>query len=221
MRGAFFVQTDTGRCDVITISPLELAIGLILIAAIIGFAVMYMRKRRADSLKDRFGDEYERTVRKAGGSHKAETILHERERRVEGFDIRPLSREARNRFIEAWRRIQALFVDSPADAVSRADVLLGEVMEERGYPVADFEQRSADLSVDHGDVVQNYRAGHAIAARHARGEAGTEDLRQAMIYYRALFDDLVNEPVDYSPVIEHRGGRVIDKRKDHQARHHG
>jgi hypothetical protein len=220
MRGAFFVNIDTGRCDVITITPLELAIGFILVAAIIALGVMYMRKRRAASLQERFGDEYERTVRKAGGPNKAETILHERERRVERFDIRPLSSEARARFIEGWRRVQALFVDSPADAVSRADVLLAEVMEERGYPVTDFEQRSADLSVDHGDVVQNYRAGHAIAERHARGEAGTEDLRQAMIHYRALFDDLVNEPVDYSPVIEHRDGRVIDRRKD-QARYHG
>lgn len=218
-RGAFFVNIDTGRCDVITITPLELAIGFILVAAIIALGVMYMRKRRAASLKDRFGNEYERTVRKAG-PRKAETILHERERRVERFDIRPLSSEARARFIESWRSVQARFVDSPADAVSRADVLLAEVMEVRGYPVADFEQRSADLSVDHGDVVQNYRAGHAIAERHARGQAGTEELRQAMIHYRALFDDLVNEPVDYSPVIEHRGGRVIDRRKD-QARYHG
>ena len=197
----------------ITITPLELTIGLIVLAVIIAVGVVYMRKRRADSLKARFGGEYERTVKDAGSSHRAETILHEREKRVESFDIRPLSPESRRRYIEEWRKVQARFVDSPADAVTHADVLLGQVMEDRGYPVADFEQRSADLSVDHGDVVQNYRAGHTIAEHHARGEADTEDLRQAMIHYRALFDDLVHEPVDSSPVIEHRDGRVIDKRK--------
>jgi len=199
---------------VITITPLELTIGLIVLAVIIAVGFMYMRKRRRDSLRERFGGEYDRTVEQAGGAHRAETILHEREKRVERFDIRPLSPASRTHFIEAWRRIQAQFVDSPADAVTRADVLLGEVMEERGYPVADFEQRSADLSVDHGDVVQNYRAGHTIAQRHARGEASTEDLRQAMIHYRALFDDLIHEPVESEPVIEHRDGRVVDVRRN-------
>lgn len=198
----------------ITITPLELTIGLIILAVIVGVAVWYMRKRRTDVLKDRFGNEYDRTVEKVGAASRAETILHEREKRVESFDIRPLSPESRARFIEAWLKIQAQFVDAPGEAVRRADVLLGEVMEERGYPVTDFEQRSADLSVDHGDVVQNYRAAHTIAERHARGEATTEDLRQALIHYRALFDDLAHEPVDSSPVIEHRDGRVIDRRKN-------
>lgn len=198
----------------ITITPLGLAIGLIVLAVIVGAALMYMRKRHSDHLRDRFGGEYDRTVREAGNAHRGETILHEREKRVASFDIRPLSEESRARYVEAWRKVQARFVDSPADAVTRADVLLGEVMEERGYPVVDFEQRSADLSVDHGDVVQNYRAGHAIAERRSRGEAGTEDLRQAMIHYRALFDDLVHEPVDSSPVIEGRDGRIHDMRKD-------
>lgn len=204
----------------ITITPLELTIGFIILAVIIAAGVMYMRKRRTDSLKQKFGGEYDRTVQEAGGPSRAETILHEREKRVESFDIRPLAPASRTRFIDGWRRIQAQFVDSPADAVTRADVLLGEVMEERGYPVADFEQRSADLSVDHGDVVQNYRAGHTIALRHARGEASTEDLRQAMIHYRALFDDLIHEPIESEPVIEHRDGRVIDVRKKRE-KHHG
>lgn len=202
-----------------TITPFELIVGLTVLAVIAAAGVMYMRKRRTVLLKERFGGEYQRTVMEAGGSHRAETILHEREKRVESFDIRPLSSESRKRFIEAWRKVQARFVDSPVDAVTRADVLLGEVMDERGYPVADFEQRSADLSVDHGDVVENYRAGHAIAERHARGEADTEALRQAMIHYRALFDDLVHEPVDSSPVIEHREGRIIDKRKNQDIYH--
>lgn len=205
----------------ITITPLELTIGLIVLAVIIAVGVMYMRKRRTDVLKERFGGEYERTVKEAGGPTKAEAILQEREKRVDKFDIRPLSEESRPRFIAAWRDVQARFVDSPADAITRADVLLGEVMEARGYPVADFEQRSADLSVDHGDVVQNYRAAHGIAVRHAQGKASTEDLRQAMIHYRALFDDLVHEPVDSDPVIEHRDGRVVDVRKSRREKHHG
>ncbi|KHK93133.1 hypothetical protein [Novosphingobium malaysiense] len=205
----------------ITITPLALAIGLIVLAVIVGGAVLYMRSRRSHALRQRFGHEYDRTVDEAGGAHRAETILHEREKRVESFDIRPLSPESRRRYIDDWKRIQARFVDSPADAVTRADVLVGEVMEERGYPVTDFEQRSADLSVDHGDVVDNYRSGHAIAERHARGEADTEDLRKAMIHYRALFDDLVHEPVDSRPVVANREGRVVDMRKERETHHDG
>lgn len=203
----------------ITITPLELAIGLVILAAIVGGAVMYFRQRRTKVLRQRFGEEYAYTVKEAGGVHRAETILHEREQRVDRFDIRPLPHESRRRFIEEWQKIQARFVDSPADAVARADVLVGEIMETRGYPVTDFEQRSADLSVDHGDVVQNYRAGHSIAERHTRGEADTEELRQAMIHYRALFDDLVHEPVGDSPVVEHRDGRIIDRRKNQETYH--
>lgn len=200
----------------ITITPLELTIALIVLAVIVGGVMMLMRNRRTHALKERFGGEYDHAVKEAGGPSRAETILHEREKRIDSFDIRPLSPESRARFIEAWLKIQAQFVDSPGDAVKRSDVLLGEVMEERGYPVTDFEQRSADLSVDHGDVVQNYRAAHTIAERHARGEADTEDLRQAIIHYRALFDDLVHEPVGTEPVIEHRDGRVIDRRKNRE-----
>lgn len=201
----------------ITISPAELVIGLLVVGVLAGIGIMMMRRRHSAQLRNRFGNEYDRAVHDAGGTHKAETLLHEREKRVAAFDIRPLVSEERARFIVAWREVQALFVDSPADAVTRADVLLGEVMEARGYPVADFEQRSADLSVDHGHVIENYRAAHAIARRHTRGEAGTEDLRQAMIHYRALFDDLVHEPVDDARVIENRSGRMVDLRKEHPA----
>jgi hypothetical protein len=96
--------------------------------------------------------------------------------------------------MESWHRVQARFVDEPRGAVTEADQLLGDVMSTRGYPVSDFEQRSADMSVDHARVVENYRAAHEIALRHAQGQASTEDLRQAMIHYRTLFDELVNEP---------------------------
>ncbi|MFP5396672.1 MAG: hypothetical protein ACLGHF_11015 [Alphaproteobacteria bacterium] len=100
----------------------------------------------------------------------------------------------RDHFIATWRDVQAQFVDDPNYAVTRADDLLGEVMRARGYPMADFQERADDLSVDHPEVVENYRRGHEIAVRHSRGEASTEDLRRAMIHYRTLFDDLVHEP---------------------------
>lgn len=203
-----------GRFNVVTLSPLAIATGLVVLAIIAGMAVTVMRRRHSARLRDRFGDEYDRTVDQSGSTHKAETVLDERRKRVEGFDIHALQPAQREVFVRAWLEVQAQFVDDPAGAVQRADVLLADVMNARGYPVADFDQRYEDLSVDHGEVVAHYRTGHHIAASHARGEAGTEELRRAMIHYRALFDDLVNEPENFSPVIEHRGGRVHDLRKE-------
>lgn len=196
------------------LSPLAIGIALLAVAIIFGVIVTLVRRRRSLRLQDRFGDEYDRTVKETGGAYQAEAELHERERRVAGFSLHPLTPMQRDEFILAWRQVQAQFVDDPAGAVTRADVLLGDVMTSRGYPVAQFEQRYADLSVDHAEVVAHYRTGHAIAQSHARGQAGTEELRLAMIHYRALFDDLVNEPEDFSPVIEHRDGRVHDLRKE-------
>jgi hypothetical protein len=167
-------------------------LAVIVVAALIGLA-LFMRQRRTTQLRSQFGPEYERTVEETGARSKAEAALATRAKRVERFDIHPLRTEDRSRFDASWRQVQAEFVDDPRAAVGHADQLLGEVMQARGYPVTDFEQRSEDLSVDHPAVVQNYRAAHDIAVRHARGEAGTEDLRQAMIHYRALFDDLVAE----------------------------
>ena len=177
-----------------TLSPMEII--LIVLVVLLGGAALglWLQRRRSEELKSRFGPEYERTVAQVGTASKAETLLHEREKRVAKFSIRPLPPEKRARYVDQWRQVQAQFVDDPKGAVTHADDLLGSVMESRGYPVVDFEQRSADLSVDHPEVVQNYRVAHEIATRHSRGEAGTEDLRQAMIHYRALFDDLVNEP---------------------------
>lgn len=177
-----------------TFTPLEVALGLIVILFLVAGAILWLRMQHRAELQSKFGPEYSRAVKETGSERKAETVLHEREKRVASFDIRPLPRQQREDFVLAWRKLQTEFVDDPNAAVSHADILLGEVMEARGYPVSDFEQRSADLSVDHAEVVQNYRIAHGIAVRHARGEAGTEDLRQALIHYRALFDDLVNEP---------------------------
>ena len=167
---------------------------LIVLAVVVVLAIgalILLRRRRSEHLQSRFGPEYERELEAKGSKAKAEADLLEREKRVEKLDIRPLDPAAREGFSERWTEVQARFVDDPPSAVASADALLGEVMKARGYPVSDFDQRAGDISVDHPDVVEQYRAGHEIAERHARGEAETEDLRQAMIHYRALFDDLV------------------------------
>jgi hypothetical protein len=166
----------------------------LLVLIILGLAaVLLMQRRRSDNLRSKFGPEYDRALEESGDKRKAEAQLQEREKRVQKLSIRPLDREDRERFISDWRRVQAEFVDDPEGSISHADELLQKVMEARGYPVENFEQAAADISVDHPDVVQNYRTGHDIAVRHRRGEASTEDLRQAMIHYRELFDDLVTK----------------------------
>lgn len=173
-----------------------LAIGLIIaliVVVLVFVAYVVWQQLRTRHLRSRFGPEYSRTVVESGSRAKAESRLAAREQRVQKFHIQPLTREQKTRYLASWQNIQAEFVDDPRQAVKRADSLLGDVMAARGYPVSDFEQRSADLSVDHPEVVQHYRAGHAIALRHEQGEAGTEDLRQAMIHYRTLFDELVTE----------------------------
>lgn len=173
----------------------EILIALVMLALVAVGIALWLRNRKRDEIKSRFGPEYARTVEAVGDEHKAETALAAREKRVAAYSIKPLAPAMRDHFVETWRDVQAKFVDDPKYAVTRADDLLGEVMSARGYPVKDdFDRRAEDLSVDYPEVVQNYRSGHEIAVRHSRGEASTEDLRTAMIHYRALFDDLVNEP---------------------------
>lgn len=175
-------------------TPLEIGLIIALIVVVLAFiAYVVWKEWRTRHLRRRFGPEYGQTVVESGSRTRAESQLAAREQRVARFHIRPLTREQKMRAITNWQSIQAEFVDNPREAVRHADALLGDVMAARGYPVSDFEQRAADLSVDHPHVVQHYRAGHAIALRHERGEAGTEDLRQAMIHYRSLFDELVTE----------------------------
>jgi hypothetical protein len=161
------------------------------------------RQRRSRKLQETFGPEYDRTVSETGDRRAAEAELLERTGRREGFDIVPLEPEARARYVEAWRNTQAQFVDEPAEATREADRLITSVMRDRGYPVDDFEQRAADLSVDHPQVVDDYRAAHAIAAANDRSEASTEDLRQALVHYRSLFEDLLEDrPGDHAPTEE-------------------
>jgi hypothetical protein len=164
---------------------------IVVLAVVVGAAVLYQQQQRTRQLRARFGPEYERSVREVGSRRRAEAELEQRQERVAHLDIRPLSREDRARFTEAWRSVQARFVDDPGRAIAEADRLVTEVMRVRGYPVADFEQRAADISVDHPRVVEHYRAAIQIARRSANGEADTEDLRQAMVHYRVLFEDLL------------------------------
>lgn len=160
-----------------------------------GLALWWMqdqRRRRSRRLEGQFGPEYNRLVHERG-RHEAETELEERQQRVEQLDIHPLAPEQGRAFANTWEGVQRRFVDDPGGAVSDADRLVTEVMLVRGYPMGDFEQRAADISVDHPDVVANYRAARRIADEHSLGRATTEDLRQAMVHYRALFRDLLAE----------------------------
>lgn len=175
-----------------------LAIVIIVAVIAIAFAVwMFVDKRRTQRLRSQFGSEYDRMVQ-ASGRKQAETELESRTKRVQKFQIRPLTKEEQTRFADSWRQEQAHFVDNPRSAVENADRLVGEVMRARGYPVGEFELRAADLSVDHPRVIENYRVAHEIAGRDSRGEASTEDLRRAMVCYRDLFEDLLDQHV-----IEH------------------
>ena len=180
-----------------TLSTTELALIIILAVVLVAgiAAFFFQQKRRTERLRNRFGvTEYDRAVEKDGNRRNAEAKLEERAHRVEGFHLKPLAPGDRARFVESWHGVQAHFVDSPADAVTEADRLLGDVMSTRGYPVSDFDQRAADISVDHPLVLENYRTAHEIALRQTRGQANTEDLRQAMVHYRTLFEELISEP---------------------------
>jgi hypothetical protein len=180
-----------------TLSTTELALVIALAVIVVAgvAAWLVLRKRRTERLRTQFGGaEYARAVKEDGSRRHAEAGLKERTARVESLNIRPLAPGDRARFVESWRRVQARFVDGPGGAVTEADQLLRDVMSTRGYPVSDFEQRAADISVDHPLVMENYRTAHAIAVRQTQGQANTEDLRQAMIHYRTLFEELVGEP---------------------------
>jgi len=165
----------------------------IAVLAVLAAVWFFMQKRRTEHLQRGFGPEYERTVHETGDRRQAESELQARQKRVEKLHIRPLEGEERSRFAARWQQTQAQFVDDPGSSIVEADRLVGAVMEARGYPVGEFEQRAADISVDHPDVVTNYRAAHRIALEHERGEGSTEDLRQGIVHYRALFDELLQD----------------------------
>jgi hypothetical protein len=172
---------------------LLIAIVVIVVVAVVA-ALYYMRENRRRQLRDRFGPEYDRTVAQSGDPGSAEKQLQERVERRKELDIRELDPEARNRYAESWRVIQARFVDDPRSALREADVLVTTVMGDRGYPTEGFEQQADVVSVDHAGVVENYRSAHGISVADAEGRASTDDLRQAMVHYRALFNDLLGQP---------------------------
>lgn len=165
---------------------------IVVILIIIAIVAMIARRRQGERLKDRFGPEYDRQVQEAGGSRtKAEAELLKREKRVDKLEIKPLAPQQRDAFEADWQQVQGRFVDDPERSIAMADALVAEVMKARGYPVDDFEQRAADISVEHPGLVDNYRAAHDIAVRRSEGKADTEDLRAAFIGYRSLFEELL------------------------------
>jgi hypothetical protein len=170
-----------------------IVIAVVVVALAVG-AWLGWRKQRTGRLRDQFGPEYDRAVNESGTRRQAESDLEARRKRRADLDIRPLSPQSRRRYGESWQRTQSKFVDSPNAAVREADALVLAVMRERGYPMDNFEQQSADISVDHAGVVDNYRAAHGISMANDQGQASTEDLRQAMVHYRALFMELLEEP---------------------------
>ena len=178
--------------------PMGIWIALIVLAVLIIIALVAagVRRSRSAALRDRFGAEYDHAVRRAGKRSVAEQELINRTEEAKRFEIRPLSASERDGFRREWAAIEARFVDRPATAVVEADELIGAVMRTRGYPTADFDRYASLLSVDHAQVVEHYRAGHAIIEAHGRGSASTEELRQAMLHYRALFQDLVGTATD-------------------------
>jgi hypothetical protein len=172
----------------------QLIVGAIVLVVVIGIAVaayVAQRKSRTLAFRNRFGSEYDRALVSHGSPRQAEAKLADREARVKAFEIRDLSPTERERFVAEWHTVQSRFVDHPTSAVTEADELVFSLLESRGYPHSDFEQRAADVSVTNPRVMENYRVGHGIAVRTGKAEATTEELRTAMIQYRAIFDELV------------------------------
>ena len=169
---------------------------LVIVGGILG--VVYAGRKRTERLSDHFGTEYDRTVETAGDQKKAITELEQRQKHVDALNIRPLTMPEREQYLADWKEVQSKFVDEPDRAIIDADHLIMEVMQVRAYPVADFEQRAADLSVNYPELVSNYRAARVIANKNEQQQADTEELRQAMIYYRSLFKELLGleEPVE-------------------------
>ena len=165
---------------------------IIIVVLLVLVAVLVGQRRRTRGLQERFGPEYRRTVARTGDQRAAESQLAEREQRRQQLNIVQLEPAARDRYLEAWQATQGKFVDDPAGATREADALVARVMRDRGYPVDDFEQRAADVSVDHPRVAENYRAAHAVSVANEQGLAGTDDLRQAFVHYRSLFAELLD-----------------------------
>jgi hypothetical protein len=171
---------------------------VVVIVIVVALAAIGAMLARRASLRRRFGPEYDRLVQEQGGRIAAERELRERERRHAELSVKPLPEEARSRYAVAWEQVQVRFIDTPAEAVGEADALVTQVMAERGYPTGDFDDQAANLSVEHGHTLGHYRDAHDLHLRNERGEATTEQLRQALVHYRALFADLLGmDPTRY------------------------
>ncbi len=192
----------------------EVTVAVIAIIVVVGalLAWLFLQRKRTQELRDKFGDEYDRTVSTHGKRREAEADLIEREERVKEFDIRPLTASERDRYSADWKDTKALFVDSPVEAVAKADRLLTDVMHTRGYPMADFERRHADLTVDHGDVAKHYLAGHEIADRSS--DATTEELRRAINHYEALFSEMTSDTAENTPTRDRDHDGVDDRAEE-------
>jgi hypothetical protein len=175
---------------------MEWVVVAIIVALMLVAGALALRRRRTARLRERFGPEYDRALQQHGDQRSAEGDLRRRRERRRELDIRPLQPVTRERYAARWTATQRRFVDAPTPAVAEADSLVAQVMRERGYPVDDFEQRTADVSVDHPETVEHYRLAHAISVDSAQGRASTEDLRKAMVHFRALFDELLHDGAD-------------------------
>lgn len=164
-----------------------IVIAVVAVIVVLGVIWSATRAKRSSALKDTFGREYDRTVENAGDRRAAEKELRERQKRHDELELRPLSPEARDRYVRQWQSTQTRFVDDPRGAVLEADALVQQVMQDRGYPTKEFDRRVADISVDHPDLVEKYRTAHGIAENAENGEASTEDMRHSVRHYRALF----------------------------------
>ena len=183
---------------------------IVIVLIVLALAWFLTRRQRTARLRKQFGPEYERAVSESGSRQAAEAELEDRRTRREKLEIVALEPAARDRYLEQWRLVQAQFVDSPTEATRAADRLINEVMRDRGYPVEDFEQRAADISVDHPQVVDDYRAAHTVAEANERSEASTEDLRQALVHYRSLFEELLETHGAAAIGLHDTGGRRDD-----------
>jgi hypothetical protein len=171
------------------------AIILIVVAVLaVVAAILYERRRRTERLRQTFGSEYDRVARRLGDPDRAETVLAAREKRVSRLNLRALPETERERYVQQWAFVQKQFVDDPRGAVNEADRLVTDVMNARGYPMSEFDQRADDISVHYPHTVGNYRTAHDIVLRHGRSESSTEDLRKAMVHFRSLFDELLGAP---------------------------
>jgi FtsZ-interacting cell division protein ZipA len=174
---------------IIIVVPVLVVVGIIL-------GLIFSRRNRSQKLHEKFGDEYDHTLETMGNEKEAQKEMDERVKHVETLDIRSLSIEDRKRYMADWAVVQSKFVDEPGQAIGDADRLIMEVMQRRAYPVSDFDQRAADISVNYPDLVSNYRAARVIALKNEQNQADTEELRQAMIYYRSLFNELLEAETD-------------------------